>query len=171
MAVQGFFDRVAGKWKRVLASVTGTANAIPAGDTTGRLDSSWMPVGIGPEVIPAVALENLTAGHFVNLLLSGGVLKVQRANGTDNTKPADGFVLDTVSSAATVNVYLLSQTNTAMTGLTIGVEYYLDTATPGGVTATPPAANGNWQQRLGKAVKTTELTFDGGPADGVEMTA
>jgi hypothetical protein len=51
MATQGFLDRVSGKFKRVIASVTGTADAIPAGNAAGKLDISWMPVGVGAEVI------------------------------------------------------------------------------------------------------------------------
>lgn len=158
MATQRFLALVSGKIKQIVASVVGTADAIPAGDATGRLDISWLPVGIGAETVTANASENLSAGNFVNLFLSAGVLKVRKADATTNGKPADGFVLAAVTSGVDGTVYLLSQTNTQLSGLTIGTEYYLST-TPGAVNAVPPSTAGNIVQYLGKASKTTELVF------------
>jgi len=166
MAAQRFINLVAGKLKQIVASVTGTVDAIPAGDSSGRLDVSWMPVGVGPEVIVCATTENLTAGHFVNLFLSGGVIKARKADATTNAKPAHGFTLVGVTSPANATVYLLSNTNTALTGLTIGSDYYLDT-TAGGVTTTPPSSAGNIVQFLGVATLTTELPFING--DTVEI--
>ena len=50
MAANKYLALVSGKIKEIFASVTGTANAIPAGDATGRLDISWLPIGVGSEV-------------------------------------------------------------------------------------------------------------------------
>ncbi len=168
MAAQGFLDRVLGKTKRIIASVTGTADAIPAGDATGRLDISWMPVGVGAEVIICASFEDLTAGNFINLFLSGGVIKARKADATTAGKPAHGFVLANVTAPANATVYGLSNTNTALSGLTIGTDYYLST-TPGATTATAPTGAGNLSQYLGIASLTTEIVFTGSPASAVEM--
>ncbi len=134
------------------------ANKIVALDATGKLDVSVMPTGVAAEVTVAASFENLTAGDFVNLFLSGGVIKVQKADATNNAKPAHGFVLANVVAPANATVYRTSQNNSALTGLTIGSDYFLST-TPGGVTATAPSASGNIVQPLGRATLTTALTF------------
>ncbi len=158
MAANKYLALVAGKLKEVFASVTGTANAIPAGDATGKLDVSWMPTGIGPEVITVVASEALTAGNLVNIFDNAGTLNVRKADATTNAKPANGFVIASFSSAASATVYLPGHLNSAVTGLTIGLDYFLST-TPGGVTTTPPSATGNIVQQIGRADKTTEIIF------------
>lgn len=168
MATQGFLDLVSGKFKRIIASVTGTADAIPAGGADGRLDISWMPVGVGPEVVVCASFENLTAGDFINLFLSGGVIKARKADATTTGKPAHGFVLSNVVAPANATVYGLSNTNTQLSGLVIGTDYYLST-TPGAVTATAPTGVGNLSQYLGIANDTDELVFTGSPASAVEM--
>ena len=161
MATQRFIGLVAGKLKQIVASVTGTADAIPAGDATGRLDVSWMPVGIGAEVTVVPSSENLTAGNFVNLWNNTGATNARKADATTNGKPAHGFVLANVTSPANATVYVISQTNTALSALTPGSDYYLNT-TAGGVTSTPPGAAGNLVQYLGTAQNATTLIFISG---------
>jgi Collagen triple helix repeat (20 copies) len=66
---------------------------------------------------------------------------------------------------------------TGLTGLTAGVEYYLDESTPGALTATEPTANGEVSKPLLLAVTTTsgyffnfralEIPFGGGGGGGV----
>lgn len=137
----------------------GDAAKIPQTDSSGRLDISLMPVGLGAEVVVAPASENLVAGDFVHLHNNAGALNVRKADATTNAKPANGFVLANVTSAANATVYLISQTNTARSSLTIGSEYYLST-TAGGVTTTAPSATGNIVQRLGVATSATSIVFD-----------
>lgn len=153
---------ITGKLKEVEALVTsagaGDAGKIPALDAAGLLDASLMPVGVGATVVVAPASEALTAGNFVNLWNDAGTLKVRKADATTNAKPALGFVLENVSEAANATVYLLSQMNTGVSGLTIGSDYFLST-TPGGVTTTAPSAAGNIVQFIGKATQTTALPF------------
>ena len=134
------------------------ANKIVAVNASGILDISLMPTGVGAEVTVAASSENLTAGDFVNLFLSGGVIKVQRADATTNAKPAHGFVLANVTAPANATVYRTSQNNTALAGLTIGSDYFLAT-TPGSLTTTPPSASGNIVQPLGRATLATALVF------------
>lgn len=160
MATQGFFALVAGKLQQVIALVTsaGAADAgkIVALDDTGRLDSSVMPAGIGANTKSLPAYEALAAGNFVNEFLDSGVLKVRKADATTAGKEADGYVLAAVTAGNSAAVYPLSGSNTQCTGLTVGSTYYLNT-TAGGVTATAPTGAGNFVQKLGKAVSTTEL--------------
>jgi hypothetical protein len=154
---------IAGKLKEVFAIQT-SAGAADAGkiialDSTGRVDPTMMPVGIGAEAITATATEALTAGNFVNVYNNAGAIGVRKADATTNAKPANGFVLIGVANAAVATVYLISQTNTALTGLTAGAEYWLST-TPGGVITTAPAAAGNLVQFLGFAASATSLVFE-----------
>lgn len=158
MAAQRFLNIISGKLKQIVASVTGTADAIPAGDSTGKLDISWMPVGVGQEVLVAPSSENLTAGDFVNLYLNSAAINVRKADATTNGKPAQGFVLANVTSPANATVFFISNTNTQRSGLTIGSDYFLDT-TAGGITATPPATAGNLVQYIGRAQSATAITM------------
>jgi hypothetical protein len=159
-----YIANVTGKLKEVQPITTsagaGDASKIIQTDSTGRIDNSLMPVGIGAEVAVGTAGEALTAGNFVNLFSGATGLGVRKADASTNAKPADGFVLNSYSNAQSgVTVYLLSQTNTAVTSLTLGSEYWLDT-TPGAVTTTAPSASGNIVQLLGRATSTTSLLFE-----------
>lgn len=159
MAAQKFVALVLGKLKEVYASVTSTPNAIVAMDASGRIDSSVLPVGVGAEVVSATASEALSAGNFVNIYDNGGTISCRKADATTNGKPADGFVLAAVSNGATATIYTAGNINTQVTGLTIGVDYYLST-TPGAITTTAPSTAGNIVQRVGRSTKTTEIAFN-----------
>ena len=158
MAAQKFLQNVSGKIKEVIGSVTSTANGIVAMDATGRIDSSVLPVGVGAEIITAVASEAIAAGAFINYYNNAGVLNVRNADATTNAKIANGFVLASVANAGTATIYLPSQTNNAVIGLTIGSDYFLST-TPGTATTTAPSASGNIVQQIGRADKATEIVF------------
>ncbi len=159
MAAPKFLRNVAGAIKEVIAAVVGTPDSIVATDGTGRIDVSFLPVGVGPEVLTMITSENITAGAWVNVYNNAGTITARNADATTNAKPAHGFVLASTTSPASATVYGSSQTNTALTGLTLGVQYFLST-TPGvGVATTPPSATGNLVQRLGIADKTTEIVF------------
>lgn len=152
----------AGKLKEKAAIVTssgaGDSGKIPALDTAGLLDISLMPAGVGAEVVVKPSSENLAAGDFVNLYDNGGTVNVRKADASNNSKPAHGFVLAGVVSPADATVYLISATNTAVTGLTVGVDYFL-TTTPGAISATAPSASGNIVQFLGRTSSATALPF------------
>ncbi|MDY0071811.1 MAG: hypothetical protein RBR77_04095 [Thauera sp.] len=166
---QRFLARVSGETKQVEASVTSAgvsdAGKIPALDSSGKLDMSMMPAGIGADTQIIPASESLSAGNFVNIFSDSGDVKVRKADNS-NGRPADGYVLDAVASAANATVYPLDGTNSELTGLTPGAKYWLGTA--GGVTPTPldetDAGNANKiSQYLGKAKSATELiTTDDG---------
>ncbi len=157
---QKFLALIAGKISEVVALVTsaGAADAgkMPCLDSTGRLDQSVMPSGIGASTKTLTAFEALAAGDFVNEFLDAGVLKVRKADATAAGKEADGYVLSAVTLGGAATVYPPSGSNTQLTSLTVGSTYYLGT-TAGGVTSTAPSGAGNVIQKLGKAVTTTEL--------------
>lgn len=162
MAAQRFIALVSGKLKQVAASVTSTADAIVAMDASGHIDVSVLPSGIGAEVVVCPASENLVSGNMVNLWNNSGAINARKADATTNGKPAHGFVLANVTAPANATVYIASQTNTALSSLTIGADYYLGT-TPGAVQSTPPASAGNVVQYVGTAHSATAMVFMPGP--------
>lgn len=102
-----------------------------------------------------VAIRNLNTSSFsanncIGLDSNGVYIK---ANATDGTKPAFGFV-KTVH-AADGEIVTFGPLD-GFVGLTPGVVYYLDTV-DGGITATPPSGGGNIKQRVGRAMGATKL--------------
>lgn len=168
MAAKTFLRLVTGRKTEIAGIVTssgaGNDGDIPALDATGRLSSTVMPIGVVADNKSIVSSENLVAGDFVNIWDSTGI-KVRKADATAAGKEADGFVLAGVTAPAEALVYF-EGTNTGRTGLTLGARYYLDT-TAGGIVTTPPSGSGNVVQYIGRAVSTTEITFE--PDDGVVL--
>ncbi len=166
MASNKYIALIEGKFKEVFGSVTGTPNAIPAGDPTGRLDISWMPIGVAAETVVAVTSENLVAGDFVNLYLNAaGVITLRKADATNNTKPANGFVTAGTTAPASATMYILGVNNGYLAGLTIGNKYVLSKTTPGGLTEISAFAAaqvaGNIIQEIAIATTVTNaLTFN-----------
>jgi hypothetical protein len=161
MSAKTFIRNIAGRLSEVFGVVTsagaGNDGDIAALDASGRLDISLMPVGVAAEVVTVATTEDIAAGCWVNLFLSGGVLKARKADATTAGKEAQGFVLATTTSGQNAVVYL-EGSNTSCSGLTIGTEYFLHT-TAGGQTATAPSSSGNVVQPLGKATATTVINF------------
>lgn len=146
------------------AAISTSAGAGDAGkiielDGTGRIDSSMLPVGIGADTKSIASFENLAAGDFVNIFNDAGTAKARKADASDPAKEANGFVLSAVTAPAAATVYF-EGTNTQVSGLTGGTVVYLSASTPGGVTATPPSGSGNIVQVVGKAISTTEISFE-----------
>lgn len=134
----------------------GDASKIPQTDGSGRLDITLMPLGIAAEVASIVASENLAAGDLINIFDSSGSIKVRRADASSPAKEAHGFVINSVTSGGTASVYY-GNINTGVSGLTIGLTYYLSGATPGAVTTTPPTTAGYIVQKIGRSISTTSL--------------
>lgn len=156
-----FLTRVAGKTKQGIgiseSAGAGDQNKLISTNSSGELDATFLPAGVGADTISVEASENLAAGDFVSLWNDGGTLKVRKADATTAGKEADGFVLAAVTSGNNATVYR-EGTNSQVSGLTIGDEYWLST-TAGLPTDTSPAADGNVSQFLGKAKSATELCF------------
>jgi len=127
---------------------------------------------VDPDV-SAVQLQNANAGAMVIgnavYVKPDGTADLAQAN-SQATTDVLGLVKDvTVASAATGNV-ILDGVLTATTdqwdavagttgGLTPGAVYFLDPATPGKLTSTPPSAAGQFVVRVGKALSSTKLNL------------
>lgn len=136
------------------------ANKVIQTDSTGKVDESILPDGIGADVESCTASEALSAGNLVNIYDNGGTLSCRKADASGGrAKAADGFVKAAVSSGQTASVYRTG-TVTGLTGLTVGAEYWLSGTTAGGVQLPPiPTATGYIAQSVGKAKSATELMF------------
>jgi len=134
----------------------GDASKIVSTGTDGRLDPTLMPTGIGAETEAVLTSEALLAGDFINLYDNTGTRNCRKA-AVDNGRPAHGFVIANFSSGQTATVYKTG-TNTALSALTPGTEYFL--GNNGAVTATPAvAAPAQLIQSLGYASDATEILF------------
>jgi hypothetical protein len=142
----------------ITSAGAGDADKIPALDATGRLDASFMPVGIAADTKLIVASEALAAGDFVNVYNNAGTANCRKADASAAGKEAHGFVLAAVSSSANATVYF-EGANTQCTGLTAG-NVYLSAATAGKPTNTAPSATGQVVQRLGLATSATEVNTE-----------
>lgn len=166
MPASKFLALVQGRIREVIATVTSSGatddGKIVALGSDGRLDNSVLPVGVGIETKSIQASENLSAGNLVNIWSSAGAFRVRKADATASGKEAHGFVLASVTSGQTAQVYL-EGTITGLSGLLPG-RYYLST-TPGEVTSAAPENSGNVVQYIGNAVSSTEITFEA--TDGV----
>ena len=164
-----YLDRVAGKLKQI-AGITSSAGAgddgkIIALDSAGKLDSSFMPAGVGADTTSILASEGLAAGDLVNIYDNAGTANCRKADATTAGKEADGFVLAVVTSGANATVYPVGSSNTQVTGLTAGTQYLSTTA--GGMSITPPSASGNIVQEVGSASSATAMVFTRG--DSTEL--
>ncbi len=163
MAAKKYIAMVSGVLTELAALVTsagaGDDGKIVALDSSGRIDNSMMPVGIGADTAAITASEALAAGDLVNIWNSSGA-KARKADATTAGKEAHGFVLSAVSSSATATVYF-EGTDTGVTGLTPGVQYLSTTA--GIASATAPSGSGNVVQRVGFATSATALNFQSQP--------
>lgn len=130
----------------------GSSGDIPALDGAGRLDTTFLPVGIGQDSTSAIAGENLAAGDFIYFNGIGSALK---ADATSLAKQAKGYVINNFTSGATATIFY-DDSNTGLTGLTINVPYYLS-LTPGLVTTTAPSAATQVVQEIGFANSATNL--------------
>jgi len=148
----------------VLNAVNASAGAGDAAkvvqlDSSGRIDSTMMPVGIGVDSASITTSEALSAGDFVNIWNSTGA-KARKADATVAGKEAHGFVLVGVGSGAAATVYF-EGTNTAVTGQTPGAVFLSTTA--GQAAAAAPTGTGNVVQRIGFAVSATAINFQSQP--------
>lgn len=162
MAAQKFLTLVGGV-KKLVSAITTSAGAgddgkIPALDATGRLSTTFMPMGIGADTKSLASSENLASGNLVNVYDNAGTPTVRKADATAAGKEAVGFVLAATTSPANALVYFEGSI-TGLSGLTPGARYYLDT-TAGAVTATPPSASGNVLQYIGRAVSASEISLE-----------
>ncbi len=141
----------------------GDAGKVVALDAAGKINENMMPTGVSAETKVANASEALAENDVVNFWDDTGTLKVRKANATDATKPAHGYVKAAVTEGNPATVY--TDGLLPGSGLTIGSRYFLSAATGGAVTATAPTGTGNILQVVGVAISATEIKFE--PQDPV----
>lgn len=161
MAAKKFLTLVSGIQKLlsgvVVSAGAGNDGDLVALDATGKLDMSVLPNGIGADTAAIITSEALSVGDFVNIYDNTGTPTVRKANATDATKNAHGFVKSSYGSGVVATVY--REGDVTLSGLTTGSKYFLST-TGGGFTTTPPSATGNVVQYLGTAQSATLLRFE-----------
>lgn len=121
-------------------------NKIIATDTSGRLDASFLPIGVEIQVERIVATEDLQAGDFVNIYDNNGAPAVRKAIANSISKLANGFVLESVLATETALVYTKG-INTAFSAAP-GVRYYLSASVAGNATPTAPAVTASYIQQV-----------------------
>lgn len=146
--------RVAEQSATIVSAGVANEGDIVALDSTGRIDVSVLPIGVGPDFLSAVTSENVSSGDYVNVFNNAGTITVRRAD-QSNDRAAHGFVKAGVTSPAAAIVFFEGP-NENRSGLTLGARYFLNTV--GGVTATPPTTG--LLQFLGIAVASTTLNTD-----------
>jgi hypothetical protein len=142
-----------------LTTSTGAPDAtkIVQTDSSGKLDITLMPTGIGAETASILASENLSAGNVVEIYNNAGTANVRKADAS-NGRLAKGFVLSSVTSGQNATVYL-EGTVTGLTGLTAGAKLFLSATTAGAVTSTAPTTASHYVQQVGFAISTSAFTF------------
>lgn len=139
------------------SSGAGDAGKIPQLDSSGRLDASLMPSGIGADTEVMATSENLSAGDLVNIWSDAGTRKARKADAS-NSRRAHGFVLASSTTPNNATVYF-SGDITGLTGLTTGNAMFLSGSTAGASTATAPTTAGHLWQEIGSAGSTTMIVF------------
>lgn len=164
MAAKTFLRLVSGKLKALQAIIVSSGGAndgdLVALDSTGKLDVTVMPIGIGPDVAVVTVAEaaGLAAGDYVNIFDSTGP-KVRLADNS-NGREAHGFVKEAFADAAVATIFFEGP-NADLSGLTAGQRVFLGVA--GGILTTPlvPVTDtGKLSQLLGTATKSIEVNTD-----------
>lgn len=137
----------------------GDASKIVQLDSSGKIDMTMMPTGVGADSASITTSEAISSGDFVNIHNSTGA-KVRKADATVAGKEAHGFVLVGVGSAASATVYF-EGTNTGVSGQTPGPVFLSTTA--GQAAAAAPSGSGNVVQRIGFAISATAINFQSQP--------
>jgi hypothetical protein len=162
MVKEKFLTKGTGVFQEVQAidssAGAGSAGKIACLGEDGRFNENMMPAGVAAETVVCKAgVGGLAANDVVYIHLVTTTLTADKADATDATKRAQGYVKEVVEAGANVTVYLDGEL--PGTGLTPGAKYYL-TTTPGTVSATAPTGSGNMVQCVGEAVGESEIKFD-----------
>lgn len=131
----------------------GDATKLAQLDTNGKWDITMMPSGIGADTQSIITSEAIANGDFVNIYNNAGTRTCRKALATDNTKPANGFVLVGVGVGVSAIVYVRGLNSAVVLGTftaaDIGKKVFLSASLAGAVTSTIPAATSNIAQVVG----------------------
>lgn len=133
------------------------ADKIIATGADGYIDPTLLPPGL-EDIKEMVATETMAAGTIVNIVDDGGTAKIRKADAS-NGRLARGFILSSVTAAASTRVYFEGKI-TGLSGLTIDAPQYLSATTAGTITETATTTAGNHSQEVGYAISSTELSFE-----------
>jgi hypothetical protein len=127
---------------------TGTGQALP-GNTVitipGQPTNIWTNKDTGTH----------SKGQAVYLSNNDGV-KLAKADAI-STINAVALVADATIAASAAGNYQTAGILGGLSGLTLNATYYLDDATAGNITSTPPSTTGHYIVEIGVAVSTTEI--------------
>jgi hypothetical protein len=128
-------------------------------DSSATLGVKWTPSSASPvaTTIAVPADESLDAGDIINLFVVDDTLVARKADATNPSKQASGFVKVAVAEDATATVYLPGAKNDAVSGLTIGEQWLSTTA--GESSSLQPDIDGAIVQSVGVALTATSLLF------------
>lgn len=141
-----------------VSSGAGDAGKIPALNSSGQIDITMMPPGVGASTQAVLASENLSAGDFVNIYDNAGTANVRKADSTVAGRRAHGYVLSAVLSGNTATIYFEGK-NDQLSGIVAGDRLYLGAL--GAVINTVPAMPTNlFHQYLGNALSTTSADIE-----------
>lgn len=149
--------------QKPLVIINGQLQQIPAGDTLSAASTEVDVIGAINANVGSIVI-----GTPVYVSVAGSVDKASAA--ASGTKKIFGLVKDVSIAAAASGLIQLDGVLVATTvqwdavagttgGLVANTLYYLS-ATAGLLTATPPAASGNYITQVGLALSTTELEID-----------
>lgn len=132
-----------------------SASQIVSTDSTGRLDPSLMPSGIGADTGTYTATEAIGAGRYVNIYDVSGTARIRLADHSAS-RPAHGFCLSAVANGGTGTVYRAGRN----TGDLVAVgQRYLGTAGNSIPINAQPSSSGAILQSLGLS-DGSGVTFD-----------
>lgn len=152
----------------VLPCTAGSSTTDPTLNTYGDADCAFAG-DLGGSATPSASItasEDLAAGDLVNIWDNGGTANIRKANATDATKPAHGYVTAAVTSGSAGAVFFSGTINAHRSALTPGTVYWLD-VTGGSVASAAPSSSGNLVQQIGVAISATQLVFQ--PTVGVQL--
>lgn len=152
-----------------LVIVNGRVSQLPSGDTLSGISTNTKVVTndnggslvIGTPVY-ATADDHVDKADGTAVAKSevvGLVFDVSIATGVTGSIQFDGILTATTGQWDAVTG--------GTGGLVAGTVYYLDVATPGKLTATPPLTLTDWLVRIGRALSTTELEINIEPPIGL----
>lgn len=152
----------------VISSGSKNAGDIVSLDDSGKFDISLIPeipvsVIVGEADIIIQAAEDLLAGDFVGTILDEGISKARKASSVKDG-PLDayifavGFVKKDTLLGEDADIFQ-SGKNVHLTGLTIGVDYFIDSI-PGKVTSVATSTPLESVQKLGRATSDDTIFVD-----------
>ena len=126
--------------------------------SSGVLDETVMPSGIGVDTLVYIASENLSANEIVNIYNNDGTITVRKADAGVNNYAASGYVKEAVTSGENATVYINGICPGTFAVSDVDKPVFLsDTA--GGTTLTMVSGTGKIHQIIGTVVSTTGFNF------------